>query len=367
MGQASDIKENPPLVSIVVLNYNGLEHLKTCLDSVLSTDYPNFEVIVVDNGSTDGSAEFIKKAYPSVKLLRLSRNIYTAGGYMAGVLVARGKYVAILNNDVEVDRSWLKFLVSMLEKMPCVAAADAKYRSFFDRRRFDDTAAAGRWIDYFGNNYTRGVGELDFGQYDKNTYIFGVLTLFKRDILLKIGGFDASYIFGYEDIDLGWRLYLAGYKVLYVPQAVIYHKSGASTRDERFKRRPRPEFFYLIKRNRLITLIKNYSIFNMIGALTVTLLEYYLALWYFFLKRNKVYGLQLARALWYVFRNLRKVMKKRVFVQQFRVLSDKEVRKYMVPYNGDIKILFQSIDKLINLKIHGNRRCSWSIGLEKQF
>jgi len=323
------------LVSVVILNYNGLEHLKTCLDSVLNTDYPNFEVIVVDNGSTDGSVEFIRNTYPSVKLLRLSRNIYTAGGYMAGVLIARGKYVAILNNDVEVDGNWLKPLVEALERMPWAAAADAKYKSFFDRHRFDDVAAAGRWIDYFGNNYTRGVNELDFGQYDKTTYIFAALTIFKRDILMKIGGFDTSYIFGYEDIDLGWRLNLAGYKVLYVPQAIIYHKSGATTKDKQTQR-PKPEFFYLNKRNRLITLMKNYSIFNAIIALTVTLLEYCLSMWYFFVSRKKVYGLQLAKAACYIFKNLRKIIKKRASVQQLRTLSDKDIKKLMVPYSGDI-------------------------------
>ncbi|MEM2703847.1 MAG: glycosyltransferase family 2 protein [Candidatus Bathyarchaeia archaeon] len=337
MSQVKDIEQPSPspLVSIVVLNYNGLKHLKTCLDSVLSTDYPNFEVIVVDNGSTDDSVEFIRSTYPSLKLLRLSKNIYAAGGYMVGVLAARGKYVAILNNDVEVDRNWLKPLVEALEGMSWVAAADVKYRNFFDRRRFDDSAAAGRWIDYFGNNYTRGVNELDLGQYDKPAYIFGVLTIFKRNILIKVGGFDTSYLFGYEDIDLGWRLNLAGYKVLYVPQAIIYHKSGATTRDKHAQR-PKPEFFYLNKRNRLITLMKNYSAINMISTLSITLLEYYLSMWYFFASRKKVYGLQLARAIWYIFRNLRKVIEKRVSVQQLRVLSDKDIKKRMVPYSGDI-------------------------------
>jgi len=289
----------------------------------------------VDNGSTHGSAEFIRNTYPSLKLLRLSRNIYTAGGYMAGGLIARGKYVAILNNDVEDDGNWLKPIDEALERIPWAAAADAKYKSFFDRHRFDDSAAAGRWIDYFGNNYTRGVNELDSGQYDKTVYIFAALTIFKRDILMKIGGFDASYIFGYEDIDLGWRLNLSGYKILYVPQAIIYHKSGATTKDKQTQR-PKPEFFYLNKRNRLITLIKNYSMINMINALTVTLLEYYLSLWYFLILRKKVYGLQLARAIWYIFKNLRKIIKKRVSVQQLRALSDKDIKKLMVPYSGDI-------------------------------
>jgi len=162
-----DRSTNLPLVSIIVLNYNGKHHLKTCLDSLLRTDYLNFEIILVDNGSSDGSVEFVAENYPKVKILRLEKNIYTAGGYMAGVLIARGKYVAVLNNDIEVDEKWLKFLVEALERMPWVAAADAKYKDFYQRNKFDRSAATGRWIDYFGNNYTRGAGKLDLGEYDK--------------------------------------------------------------------------------------------------------------------------------------------------------------------------------------------------------
>jgi GT2 family glycosyltransferase len=329
-------EEKYPLVSIVVLNYNGKHHLKTCLDSLLRTKYPNFEIIVVDNGSIDGSVEFLRETYPNVRIVKLSKNIYSVGGYMAGVLLAKGKYVTILNNDIEVDENWLTPLVEALERMPWVAAADAKYRNFYQRDVFDNSAAAGRWIDYFGNNYTRGVGEYDLGQYDKPVCIMGALTIFRRDLLLKIGGFDLSYIFGYEDIDVAWRLYLAGYKVLFVPKSVIYHKSGATTKDDPSSRRPRTEFFYLNKRNRLITLLKNYGVVNMMKALIVTLFEYYLTAWYFFLTGGKIYGFCVVKAMLYPFRNLRKIMLKRALIQKSRIRSDKEIMKYMVPYSGDI-------------------------------
>ena len=169
---------------------------------------------MVDNGSTDGSVEFVKRNYPSVRIIRLKRNYGTSIGYMMGILNAKGKYVAVLNNDVKVDPGWLKPLVKYLEKVPDVVAADPKFRSYFYRNKFEDSAAAGRWIDYFGNNYTRGVNEVDYKQYDRPVYIIGVLTFFKRDILIRCGGFDPYYIFGYEDIDLGWRLYLMGYKYI---------------------------------------------------------------------------------------------------------------------------------------------------------
>jgi len=342
---AKTSREEYPLVSIVVLNYNGKQHLKTCLDSLSRTKYPNFEIILVDNASTDGSVEFVKENYPYVRIVRLGRNTYTSGGYMAGVLVARGKYVAILNNDIEVDESWLTPLVEALEKLPWVAAADSKYKNFYQRDRFDNAAAAGRWIDYVGNNYTRGVDEVDRGQYDKPVYIMGALTIFRRDKLLEIGGFDLSYIFGYEDIDVAWRLYLAGHKVLYMPKSVIYHKSGASSRVKPTARRPLPEFFYLIKRNRLISLMKNFGVFNMLRALLISFLEYYLLAWYFFLTGNEVYGLEVIRALIYPIKNAKKIIKKRVIVQSTRKRSDKEIMRYMLSYSGIIREFLLSIFK----------------------
>ena len=349
-----NIKENRneyPFVSVVVLNYNGKYHLKTCLDSLLRTDYPRFEIILVDNGSTDGSVEFVQQNYPMVKIVRLRKNLYAAGGYMAGVLMAKGEYVAILNNDIEVDPGWLKALMKYMVKMPWVAAADPKYKYFYQRDLFENSAAAGRWIDYFGNNCTRGVWEVDRGQYDRPVYIMGVLTLFRRDILLKLGGFDLSYIFGYEDIDIAWRIYLAGYKALYVPEAVIYHKAGGTTRDKPGMRRPRPEFYYLVKRNRIISLIKNYGISNMLFSLLVTLLEYYFTLWYFMVTRQKTYGLAIFRAMLYSFIHLRKIMTKRAYVQMLRVVPDRVVKRYMVPYCGDIRqFLISIIERVSNGK-----------------
>jgi GT2 family glycosyltransferase len=343
---SSDVnKERYPLVSIVVLNYNGKHHLKTCLDSLLRTKYPNFEIILVDNGSTDGSVEFVRQNYPMVRIIRLSKNIYAAGGLMIGAIVAKGKYVAFLGNDIEANENWLMPLVEILEKMPWVAAADAKYMNFYERNRFDDAAAAGRWIDYLVNNYTRGVREIDYGQYDKLTYEFGVSTIFRRDTFFKVGGFDTSFLFGYEDIDLGWRLYLTGYKVVYVPQSIIYHKGGGSSREKMGAPRAKPEFYYLIKRNRLIMLVKNYEVRNMLIALFVTTIEYILTAMYFFLTRQNIYGVQIIRALIYILKNLRKIVRKRALVQSLRVRKDREIRRYMVPYSGDIWKFLRGIQR----------------------
>ncbi len=324
-----------PFVSVIILNYNGKHHLKTCLDSVLKTDYPNFEVILVDNGSTDGSIEFVKSNYPNVKIIKLKKNYGTAIGYDVGVMNAKGKYVAILNNDIEVNVKWLKMLVKYVKKFRKlnVVAADPKFRSFYSRDKFEDSAAAGRWIDYFGNNYTRGVNEKDVGQYDKPIFIFGILTFFERDALIKSGAFDPYYIFGYEDNDLGWRLYLLGYKVIYVPDSVIYHKSGGTTRG--LKKRPKPFFYYFVKKNKIVSLLKNYEIKNMLPALMVTLFEYSLLIYYFMLTNQKEYGYGVFRAIYKtLFKDLKHIIRRRIRVQALRKVRDKDIKKYMVPYSG---------------------------------
>jgi GT2 family glycosyltransferase len=345
----SNDKEKYPKVSIIVLNYNGKHHLKTCLESLLRTRYPNFEIVFVDNESTDGSVEYVQQNYPTVKIVRLSKNIYAAGGFMAGALVAKGKYISLIANDMAVDENWLAPLVEILEKMPWIAAADAKYKNFYLRNMFDDAAASGRWIDYFGNNYTRGAREVDYGQYDKMNYVFCATAIIRRDILLKIGGFDTSLLFGYEDIDMCWRLYLAGYKAVYVPQSIIYHKGGGTSREKEGISRAKPEFYYLIKRNRLIMLIKNYEVCNMLVVLFVTIIEYLLTGVYFFLNKQNVYGVQVFRALLYPLKNLRKIMRKRAFVQNLRIRRDKEIRRYMVPYCGDVwKVLKMIVERYIS-------------------
>lgn len=331
---------NAPLVSIIILNFNGMNHLKTCLDSILRTDYPNFEVIVVDNGSNDGSVEFIEEKYPEVRIIKLERNMGAPYGYMVGVWNANGKYVAILNNDIEVPPNWLTPLVKTLEKLPWVAAADPKFRSFYYRDMFEDSGAAGKWIDYFGNNCTRGTNEIDRGQYDVPAYVMGVLTFFRKEVLLKVGGFDPLFIFGYDDIDLGWRLYLAGYKIVYMPKSTIYHKSGGTVKDK-MSNKLKPGFYYLNKRNKIVSIIKNYSIRNMLVALTVTVFEYSLILYYFAFKLEKEYTRDLFKAVLYVFSNLKRIMKRRVIVQALRKVSDRDIRKYMIPYCGVIRSIIK--------------------------
>jgi hypothetical protein len=330
---------NLPVVSIVVVNYNGLQHLQDCLPSITKTQYSNFEVILVDNGSTDRSVEFVKRNFPSINIVRCKRNSGAAGGYNIGILHAKGKYVVILNNDVEVDLNWLSPLVELMEKFPNVGAVDPKYLDYYDRKKFDSAAAAGRFIDFAGNCFTRGADEEDTGQYDKVARVFTCCTMFRRDVLSEVGLFDPDFFYGFEDTDLSWRIMLRGYQILYVPSSRIYHKVGGTTLTKNpscKKPRHKKGYYYLWKRNKLLLLLKNYSGKNILRAMPLAFLETLGYICYWTVKRDKQYSFETVKGTLWVLRNFNKIWAKHKFVQSLRRVNDTEIMKIMAPYSGDI-------------------------------
>ena len=332
-----------PFVSVVLLNHNGLEHLKTALPSILRTNYSNYETVLVDNGSSDGSTEFVRRNFPSVKIVRSKRNIGAAGGYNLGISNAKGKYVAVLNNDIEVDSEWLQPLVKILEESPDVAGVDAKYLNYYDRKRFDSSAAAGRLLDFLGNCFARGVNEEDRGQYDEITRIFTCCTLFRREVLEEVGLFDQDFFYGYEDADLSWRVILRGYQILYVPSSRIYHKSGGTSRTSTRDKRHRPNFYFFWKRNKTLTLLKNYSGKTLLGLLPLVLFEHSGFIIYWSIKRDKQYSLESLKALLWLLKNFKTVWTKHRVVQSTRVISDREIMKTMTPYFGGPISFFRTL------------------------
>jgi hypothetical protein len=214
-----------PLVSIVILNYNGRELLKKCLDSVNGLNYRNFEVIVVDMTSTDGSADTVRKQYPSVILLEIERTgIYAASNL--GIKVAKGTVlVPLLNNDMTVDRYWLDHLVSALRQKE-IGIVDSKVYSYGTNR----ISTAGNMINW-NHCWTIGIGsgELDRGQYGfKREVDVAELIVVRRDVVEKIGGFDEEYLFYYGDVDYCVRAREAGYKTMYIPRAVVWHRESST-------------------------------------------------------------------------------------------------------------------------------------------
>ncbi len=217
-----------PLASVVIPNWNGIQHLPVCLDALRAQTYPHLKVILVDNGSTDGSQALVAEEYPEVRLLALERNLGLTGGNNAGFGAARGEILVSLNNDTEADPRFVEALVAALEAHPEAGMAAAKML-LFDRRDVIHSAGDGYGLD--GIPFNRGVWQQDEGQFDEPGWIFGGCggaVAYRRAMLDEIGYFDESFFMYCEDVDLNWRAQLAGWRCWYTPQAVVYHKLSAT-------------------------------------------------------------------------------------------------------------------------------------------
>ncbi len=221
-----------PAVSIVILNWNGIDLIDECLDSLSEQSYKNFEIILVDNGSTDGSSEYIAKKYPNINLLPQRNNLGFSGGVNIGIKNARGKYIALLNNDAFVDPDWLMNLVNVLEDDPDVAICTSKIleqNKRNDKYKIDST---GDYYSIWGLPFPRGRGEWDKGQYDSKTNVFaasGGASIYQAKLFKEIGLFDEEFFAYYEDVDISFRARLAGHEIRYEPSAIVYHKIGATS------------------------------------------------------------------------------------------------------------------------------------------
>lgn len=217
-------------VVVVIPNWNGTDSISDCLAS-LQSQTQNTEIIVVDNGSVDGSVEIIKSEFPSVKLLEQSKNLGFAGGVNVGIKQAINdgfEYVALFNNDAVADKNWLKNLVECLNNNKSVGIATGKLIDS-QKQNLDST---GDYYTTWGLPYPRGRGEPVGDQYDQTTDIFaasGGASLYRVEMLKQIGLFDEHFFAYYEDVDLSFRAQLAGWKVKYVPAAEAYHQIGASS------------------------------------------------------------------------------------------------------------------------------------------
>jgi GT2 family glycosyltransferase len=217
-----------PLVSIVIPNWNGAHHLTTCLDSLRAQTHPHVEVIVADNGSTDGSLKLLARDYPEVRVLALGENRGFTGACNAGVRAARGAFVALLNNDTEADARWIEEIVAAFERHP-EAGLVASKMLLFDRRATFHTAGDFYRVDGLPGN--QGVWQKDEGQYDREETVFnacGGSAAYRKTMLDQIGLLDEDFFFSCEDLDLAWRAQLTGWKCVYAPRAVVYHKLKAS-------------------------------------------------------------------------------------------------------------------------------------------
>lgn len=232
MSRVEDPRE-APRVSVIVVNWNRKDYLRECLRSLERQSFRDFEVIVVDNGSTDGSAEMVEREFGGgaalrVRVLRNPDNRGFCAANNQGIEASRSPYVALLNNDAEADPAWLGEMVKAMEERPEAGMIACKLLMWDDPRRIDK---AGHLIYPDGQNRGRGSGELDRGQYDQVEEIAwpdGAACLYRRAALEECGGFDEDFFMFGDDAELGLRLRIAGWKCYYVPTATARHRRGGS-------------------------------------------------------------------------------------------------------------------------------------------
>lgn len=244
-----------PFFSVVILNWNGRNLLEECLDSVLAQTFRDFEAIVVDNGSTDGSVEFLRERYGNrIRLVTLDTNLGYGVGNNRGIDVADGTWVVLLNNDTQTDPRWLEEISSAAGRHPDAAIFACKVLNYYRR---DEIDTVGHLLYPDGINRGRGRQEKDVGQYDREEEVFfpsGCAAAYRKDLLDVIGNFDESFFAYGDDTELGLRARLFGAKCLLAPKAVVYHKySATSGTYSVFKA-------YQVERNRVWVLLKYFPL-----------------------------------------------------------------------------------------------------------
>ncbi len=256
-------------VAVIILNWNGEKLLREFLPSVVAnTDTSIADVIVADNGSTDGSRELLRKEFPQVKLLEFDENLGFAGGYNRALRETGYRYTLLLNSDVETPAGWLTPLHDFMEAHPDAAACQPKILSYKQKEKFEYAGAAGGFIDRNGYPYCRGrifdTVEDDNSQYDTPIEVFwatGAALMVRTDLYEKAGGLDERFFAHMEEIDLCWRLLLMGHTLWCVPASHVYHLGGGSLPAAN------PRKTYLNFRNNLLLLHKNLPAADLRGAL----------------------------------------------------------------------------------------------------
>ena len=310
--------------AIVVMNFNGKHLLPECMTS-LQAQSVRADVVVVDNGSSDGSAEFIAKHFPEVRLLALEKNLGFAAGYNDALECMPHPWVALLNNDAALAPDWLEELLAVAEREPRAAILGGKLLF----RRIGQTGrilqSAGASFTDAGTAFELGWGQADLGQYDQAARvgaISGAAMLVQRKVFLELGGFDAAYFAYLEDVDLCWRAWLAGHEVLYWPGAVALHRFGATAGG-----RAAPFRIRWMQRNRLANMAKNLELASLPKAVAISLAyDAYRVLEY---SGRRQFGAlkALAAGTLAFWKDLQLILARRSLIQRSRIIRDRVLRE----------------------------------------
>ncbi|MBA2713470.1 MAG: glycosyltransferase family 2 protein [Rubrobacteraceae bacterium] len=311
----------PARVTVVIPNWNGERFLELCLGSLRNQSFKDFETILVDNGSSDGSLGFVAERFPEVKTIALGENRGFAEAVNEGIKAAATEFVALLNNDTEQDPGWLGALVSAAESHPESGLFASKLIDFHDRTVLD---GAGDAMRLSGLPYRLGHGERDRGQFDVPGHVFGACAaaaLYRKALFEDVGLFDDDFVSYCEDGDLSFRAQLAGYRCFYVPDAVVYHMGSASTGGKRSKTATR-----LGTRNSLSLLVKDLPLSAVVHILPFFVLGQLARL--ITAAATGTLGAHL-EGLAGAWRHLPLMLDKRAGIQKWKRVSDVEVRRLL--------------------------------------
>jgi GT2 family glycosyltransferase len=305
-----------PLISIIIVNFNGLRFLEPCLTSVTRQSYKKFEIIFVDNGSSDGSAGFIREHYPSAKIVETGKNLGFAGGTNAGIRLAQGEWILTLNNDTIVDPHFLEEIQKPFLQDPRTGMCGCKL--VLPDGRINSTAIC---LSRSGAAWDRGMGEIDTGQYDTPDEIFGPCAgaaLFRRSMLDEIGLFDEDFFLFMEDVDLAFRARLSGWKCRYVPTARVVHIHGGTAG---FKS---DISIYYGNRNLVWYVVKNYPVRTLLLSSPWIIGRNCADIPYYFLKGQ---GLTIIRVKIDILKGIVTMMKKRRKIK--KTVPDAAIEKWI--------------------------------------
>lgn len=311
-----------PRVSIIIPNWNGAAHLPGCLDALRRQAERDFEVLVVDNGSRDGSLDLVARDYPEVQRLTLGENRGFTGACNAGLRAASGEILILLNNDTQPRDDWLAEVLATFARHPQAGMVASKML-LFDRR--DTLHTAGDFFGTDGLPGNRGVWQVDRGQFEED-YVFsanGGSAAYRRAMLDQVGLLDEDFFFSCEDVDLAWRAQLAGWRCVHAPRAVVYHKlaaTGGGVTASFFDGR---NFIYVLVKDVPASVWRRHWRAMLAGQLRVT--GEAVRAWRGAAARARLRG-QLAGLL-----GIPRMLRKRAGVQSKRTLSDAEVESLLTP------------------------------------
>jgi GT2 family glycosyltransferase len=312
--------QDQPILSIVIVNFNGFTYLKKSVSSLLRSTYSSYQIIIVDNASSDESVLRFQKEFgedlKKIQILSLTRNYGFSIANNIGAKKAKGKYILFLNNDTEIEPSCLDRLVTLMESDALIGVAQPKIR-LVNRR--DTLDCAGAFFNPIGYSYVRGEFEEDHGQYnllDEISYAKGAAMIVRKTVWTDLGGFDPLFFVYFEETDFCWRVWLSGYKVVFVPSALVFHVGGATTS------LVNNTFEFQSFRNRIAMVVKNLSIGNLIKYTPFLVLRYFLDTTFRLRKNGPLSMLHMFEGVAWCLRYSRLLWTKRLTTQRQRVISD---------------------------------------------